>query len=262
EVGHSQEAKQKLNELFDGKAVFDYPKSVRLIQRIIELYSNENSIILDFFAGSSTTAHAVMQLNAEDGGNRKYIMVQLPEPCDEKSEAFKAGYKNICEIGKERIRRAGEKILKENKDKEGIQNLDTGFKVFKLDSTNIKEWTGNIDNIEETLYDYIENIKKDRNEEDILFEVLLKYGIDLSVKIETFEHQNKKIYSAGYGALILCLEKEITVDLVNFICEKIKELNPEEPRVVFKDTGFKTDVIKTNAMQILKKNKIEDVKSI
>lgn len=132
EVGHSQDAKQKLKKLFDGESYFDYPKSIDLIGRILELYSIEDSIVLDFFSGSSTTAHAVMKLNEEDNKNRKFIMVQLPELTDEKSDAYKAGYKNICEIGKERIRRAGDKIVSENKDKEGIENLDIGFKVFKL----------------------------------------------------------------------------------------------------------------------------------
>ena len=132
EVGHSQDAKQKLKKLFDDNSYFDYPKSVELIKRMVELYTYDDSIILDFFSGSATTAHAVMQLNAEDGGNRKFIMVQLPEECPEKSEARNAGYDNICEIGKERIRRAGDKILKDNKDKEGIENLDIGFKVIKI----------------------------------------------------------------------------------------------------------------------------------
>lgn len=132
EVGHSQKASQDLKRLFDDKSVFTYPKPVELVKRLLELYTNGNSIILDFFSGSATTAHAVMQLNAEDGGHRKFIMVQLQEPCDEKSEAFRAGYKNICEIGKERIRRAGEKIKEENKDKSGIEKLDTGFRVLKI----------------------------------------------------------------------------------------------------------------------------------
>ena len=132
EVGHTQEANQQLTELLGKKTIFDYSKPIRLLKRMVQISTKENSIILDFFSGSATTAHAVMQLNAEDGGNRKHIMVQLPEPTDKKSEANKAEYKNICEIGKERIRRAGEKILKDNKDKEGIENLDIGFKVFKL----------------------------------------------------------------------------------------------------------------------------------
>ena len=132
EVGHSQDAKQKLKKLFDDNSYFDYPKSVELIKRMVELYTYDDSIILDFFSGSATTAHAVMQLNAEDGGNRKFIMVQLPEEYPEKSEARNAGYDNICEIGKERIRRAGDKILKDNKDKEGIEKLDIGFKVIKI----------------------------------------------------------------------------------------------------------------------------------
>ena len=131
-VGKCEDPKLKLKKLFDDNSYFDYPKSVELIKRMVELYTYDDSIILDFFSGSATTAHAVMQLNAEDGGNRKFIMVQLPEECPEKSEARNAGYDNICEIGKERIRRAGDKIVEENKDKEGIENLDIGFKVIKI----------------------------------------------------------------------------------------------------------------------------------
>lgn len=137
EVEHSQAATQKLAKLFDGKKYFDYPKPVPLIERCLQLYTNKDSLILDFFSGSATTAHAVMQLNSEDGGNRKFIMVQLPEKTDEKSEAFKAGYKNICEIGKERIRRAGKKIKEESPLT--TQDLDTGFRVLKLDSTNMQD---------------------------------------------------------------------------------------------------------------------------
>ncbi|MCK9224799.1 MAG: site-specific DNA-methyltransferase [Candidatus Muirbacterium halophilum] len=248
-----------------GNSPFSNPKPVNLLQKIVlssTFKGNQNDIILDFFSGSSTTAHATMQLNAEDGGNRKYIMVQLPEPCDENSEAFKAGYKNICEIGKERIRRAGKKILEENKDNENIKDLDTGFKVFKLDSSNIKEWVGDHENLEDNLYDYIDNIKSDRSNEDILFEILLKFGIDLTVPIQTYEFKGKKIFSAGLGALLMCLENDIDIDVVQFICEKIKELKPDVSRVVFKDSSFRDDNVKTNAVQLLNKYEIKDIKSI
>jgi adenine-specific DNA-methyltransferase len=145
-----------------------------------------NDIILDFFSGSATTAHAVMQLNAEDGGNRKFIMVQLPEPTDEKSEAYKAGYMNICEIGKERIRRAGEKIKEENKDKENIENLDVGFKVFKLDTSNIRKWQPDYDNLEQSLLDYVDNFVEGRTELDVVYEIMLKYGLDLTYPVDEF----------------------------------------------------------------------------
>jgi len=164
--------------------MFDYPKPIELIKDFVRLANTKDKdIILDFFSGSATLADAVMQLNTEDGENRQFILVQLPEPTDEKSEAYKAGYKNICEIGKERIRRAGEKIKEDFKDKEWIDSLDIGFKVFKLDSTNIKEWDSNPDNLEKSLLDYGEFIKEDRSEEDLLYEVLLKYGIELTAPI-------------------------------------------------------------------------------
>ena len=262
EVGHSQDAKQKLKKLFDNKSYFDYPKSIELIKRMIELYSSKECYILDFFSGSATTAHAVMQLNAEDNGNRKFIMVQLPEECDEKSEAFKAGYKNICEIGKERIRRAGDKIVEENKDKEGIKDLDIGFKVFKLDSSNIKPWNPDYDNLEMTLEDSINNFIPGRTQEDIVYEIMLKYGIDLTYPVEVKEINNRRIFSVGCGALLVCLDDDITLEEVNEIVKLKYELKPETCRVVFKDNGFKTDSVKTNAVEILKKNNIKEVMSV
>lgn len=178
EVGHSQDAKQNLKKLFDGKSFFDYPKSVELIKRCIQLYSNESSIIIDFFSGSATTAHAVMQLNAEDGGKRKFIMVQLLEKTDEKSEAFKAGYKNICEIGKERIRRAGEKI----KEEAGLngQDLDIGFRVLKLDSSNMKDIYYSADEYDQGMLENMQsNTKEDRTDLDLLFGCLVDWGLEL-----------------------------------------------------------------------------------
>ena len=172
EVGHTQSASQDLKKLFDGEDFFDYPKPVELIKRTLQIASNRESIILDFFSGSATTAHAVMQLNAEDGGKRKFICVQLPEVCDEKSEAYKAGYKTICEIGKERIRRAGAKIKEEN----GLsaQGLDVGFRVLKLDSSNMKEVYYRPEQYQQTLLDDLtDNIKADRTPLDLLFQVML-----------------------------------------------------------------------------------------
>ena len=189
-------------------------------------------------------------------------MVQLPEPCEEKSEAFKAGYKTIADIGKERIRRAGEKILEDNKDKEGIENLDIGFKVFKLDSSNIKAWDADFDDLEQSLFDAVHNIKEDRSEEDVLYELLLKYGLDLTLPIEERIIAGKTVYSIGFGALVICLDSDITLDVVEGIGKLKEELEPEIMRVVFKDSGFKDDVVKTNAIQILKRYDIEDVKSL
>ena len=221
-----------------------------------------DEIFLDFFSGSCTTAHAVIDLNAQDNGSRKFIMVQLPEPCDENTEAYKAGYKTIADIGKERIRRAGDKIKADNADKDGIENLDIGFKVFKLGSTNIKPWDANFDNLEDTLLSSVDNIKDDRSEEDVLYEILLKYGLDLTIPIEQREIGGKTVYSIGFGALVICLDDDITLDVVEGIGSLKAELDPEVMRVVFKDAGFKDDVVKTNAIQILKKHGIDDVKSL
>ncbi|WP_066402576.1 site-specific DNA-methyltransferase [Aliarcobacter cryaerophilus] len=260
DVGHSQEAKQKLKELFDDKSYFDYPKSVTLINRILGLYvnKNDNDIILDFFSGSATTAHAVMKLNSEDDGNRKFICVQLPEPIDEKSEAFKAGYKNISEIGKERIRRAGEKVKTES----GKDDLDIGFKVLKLDSSNIKSWDSDFENLETNLLDAVENIKSDRNEEDLLYEILLKYGLDLTLPIEEKVLNGKKLYNIGFGALIICLDNNISIDITDEIIAIKKEYDSEITRVVFKDSGFKNATEKTNIIKTLNQNGIYEVVSI
>lgn len=263
EVGHSQDATKKLKELFENVHVFDYSKSVELLKRCVELYSNKTSIILDFFSGSATTAHAVMQLNAEDGGNRRYIMVQLPEEIDEKSEAFKAGYKNICEIGKERIRRAGDKIKKdESLSPENREKLDTGFKVFKLNSSNIKEWDPEAKNLREQLFESIENIKDERTSLDVLYEILLKYGLDLNVPIK----EEKDFYSIGGGSLLVNLDKEIDLEVVSSICEKYKKLKEIDEEfkmtVILRDNSFKNDVDKTNAIQKMKQIGITDIRSI
>lgn len=175
--GTSTQGTKELIKIFQGFTPFDTPKPTKLIKKIISLssLSNNNDIILDFFSGSATTAHAVMQLNAEDGGNRKFIMVQIPELCSKKSEAYKVGYKNICEIGKERIRRAGKKIKEENPDK--AKNLDIGFRVLKVDSSNMKDVFYDPDEYSQTLLDNVkENIKEDRSSEDLLFQVMLDSG--------------------------------------------------------------------------------------
>jgi adenine-specific DNA-methyltransferase len=256
EVSHSQDAKKELKELFDDQSVMDYPKPVKLMRRILELSTRDNDIVLDFFSGSATTAHAVLQLNAEDGGNRKFIMVQLPELTDEKSEAYKAGYKNICEIGKERIRRAGEKIVQEK----GKTDLDIGFKVFKLDSSNVKMWDPDFENLEKTLFDLQDNIKEDRTKEDLLYEILLKIGLPLTTPIEEIDYNGKTIYNVGFGSVLLCLENEIDLDIVN---EMMKHRSEHmQPKVIFKESGFINDSVKTNAIQTLKKNGITDVRSV
>jgi len=249
-------------------SIFDNPKPVGLIQELLKLGSKNNSIILDFFSGSATTAHTVMQLNAEDSGKRRYILVQLPEPTDPKSEAHKAGYKNICEIGKERIRRAGEKIIGggtsvPHKNGTEVPAPDIGFKVFKLDSSNIKAWDPDSEDLEQSLFDAVNNIKSDRTEADLLYEILLKYGLDLTLPIEELTLAGKKVYVVGLGSLIICLDEQITLDVVEEIA-KLKEKYGADDlmRVVFRDNGFKDAEVKTNAIQILKQFGIDDVKSL
>lgn len=257
DVGHNQEAKQQINMLLNNTVDFDTPKPSRLINRMLMLSTLPigDDIVLDFFAGSGTTAHAVMALNAEDGGNRKFIMVQLPEPTD------KPDYPTIADIGKERIRRAGEKILA---DKGSIINLDVGFKVFKLDSTNIKPWDVGFDDLETSLPLFADSLKDDRSNDDVLYEILLKYGLDLSLPITTHTLAGKTVYSIGMGALVVCLDKAITLDTVEGIAKLKDELQPEDSlmRVVFRDSGFADDVVKVNAVQILKQAGIEDVRSV
>jgi adenine-specific DNA-methyltransferase len=234
---------------------FDNPKQLSFMKRIIGIV-DKDSIVLDFFSGSSTTAHAVMQLNAEGGGNRKFIMVQLQELIDEKHEAYNAGYMNICEIGKERIRRAGEKI-KEEKGLEA-QGLDIGFKVLKLDTSNIHKWQPDYDNLEQSILDYVDNYMEGRTELDVVYEIMLKYGLDLTYSVDEFVIADKKVYSIGFGMLIICLDDEITTEVAKGILAKVKELAPESTRVVFKDNGFKTDSNKTNIKEILKCGGIEE----
>ncbi|WP_270521281.1 site-specific DNA-methyltransferase [Megamonas funiformis] len=245
EVGHSQDAKQNLKKLFDGKSFFDYPKSVELIKRCIQLYSNESSIILDFFSGSATTAHAVMQLNAEDGGKRKFIMVQLPEKTDEKSEAFKAGYKNICEIGKERIRRAGEKI----KEEAGLngQDLDIGFRVLKLDSSNMKDIYYSADEYDQGMLENMQlNTKEDRTDLDLLFGCLVDWGLELDKPYTTKVINGYKVHIYNDGDLVACFEKDLDMKTIDEIA-KLQAL-----RVVFSDNSFVDSATKINVAEHFK----------
>ena len=243
-----------LKKIFGEQTPFDYPKGLSFINYLCSIGMDDNAIILDFFSGSATTAHAVMQLNAEDGGNRRFICVQLPEPTSDSSEAFKAGYKNICEIGKERIRRAGEKIKTEIEsgneqlkiDEEPKTVPDIGFKVFKLDSSNLKKWNPDFDNLELSLDDMINNYVPDRTEEDVVYEFMLKMGLDLSYPVDVTEIDGKKIYSIGFGALMMCLDDNITVSVAEGMVKMYKELAPETWKVIFKDEGFADDCTKTN----------------
>jgi adenine-specific DNA-methyltransferase len=284
EVGMSQNGTKDFGELFENK-LFSFPKSISLLKHLISCSTNfsKDAIILDFFSGSATSGQAIMQLNNEDGGNRKFIQVQLPELTDKKSEAYNAGYKTIAEIGKERIRRAGKLIIDkklteleklksknslliEDQDEindlqSAIDKLDTGFKVFKLDSSNIKGWDGNPDNLVDNLFDSQDNIKTGRTEEDVLFEILLKYGLDLTLPIEEKTIEGKKVFSVGFGALFICLTDGITSKVAEGIGAWKEALKPEVCRVIFKDSGF-GDVEKTNSVQTLKRFGIHEIKSI
>lgn len=257
--GTQSDASNKLAEIFEMSAApLDTPKSLSMLEDFIQWFTESNSLVVDFFGGSSATAHAVMNVNVQKNEDRKFVMVQLPEECETSSEAYKAGYKNISEIGKERIRRAAAKIKEENPDYQG----DLGFKVFKLDSTNIKPWELDFDLTEQDLEDQITNIKHGRKEEDVLYEVLLKYGLDLTLPITEHSVAGQKVFDIGMGALVICLSDDITLDVVEGIAKLKDELNPEIMRVVFKDAGFADDVVKTNAVQILKQAGIEDVRSL
>jgi len=320
EVGHSQDAAKGLKALFDGSDYFDYPKPVGLIKRMLELYTNSdtNDIILDFFSGSATTAHAVMQLNAEDGGNRRFIMVQLPEMTDEKSEAYKAGYHNICEIGKERIRRAGaklKKMLRENGsdmkrmrehqfvmqdvtirnpedtsddpnvivggktyknaiaknplaywvpgDEDEIneklaQALDTGFRVFKLDSSSLTEWDSshvreeNLHTLYDRLNGMVESVKHDRTDLDVVYEVMLKLGVPLSAAVEPVEIRGKTCYSIGEDTkLLVCLAANITAEDVEAMAARAPA------KLILAESGLADDSAVSNAHYILRDRGIE-----
>ena len=251
-----------LKELFEGK-IFDYPKPVDLMVRVLQLANaNKDSLILDFFSGSATTAHAVMQLNAEDDGNRRFIMVQLPEKTDEESEAYKAGYKNICEIGKERIRRAGKKIKEENASKEGIERLDTGFRVLKLDSSNMKDvyYTPAETPIQQTLgfEELVDNIKWDegRTAEDLLFQVLPECNLPLSSKVEIREIHGKKVFVVEDGYLMACFDKDINEAVITAIAK-------EKPYYfVMCDRSIATDNVADNFDQIFNAYSKETVRRI
>lgn len=244
DYGDNQESDKEFLELFD-KKYFDYTKPIKLIYNLVKSNFTEEGIILDFFSGSATTAHAVMQLNSEDGGNRKFIMVQLPEKTEEKSEAFKAGYKNICEIGKERIRRASKKIKEESPLT--TQDLDTGFRVLKLDSTNMQDIYYSPKDISQAdIFSQVDNVKPDRTGEDLLFQVMLELGATLDSKIETTTVAGKTIYNVAEGYLMACFDPDVTDDVV----KSIAQMQPAY--AVLRDTSMKDDSTATNFEQIFK----------
>ena len=264
DIGMSLDGTKEITELFNGK-VFSFPKTTKLIKHFVDMSTKNDdaAIILDFFSGSATTAHAVMQLNAEDGGHRKFIMVQLPEKCDEKSEAYKAGYKNICEIGKERIRRAVEKILKEqlanNNSTLNSPNskLDIGFRVLKLDSTNMKDvYYAPGDYDQDFLHQLESNIKDDRTDLDLLFGCLIDWGLPLSLPYKSEQIDGCTVHTYNDGDLIACFDANVPESVV-------KEIAQRRPlRAVFRDSGFASSPEKINMFEIFKLYMPEDAGDI
>lgn len=246
EVGHNQEGRQELKKLFDNKGYFDGPKPLRLISRILTIANlSANSIILDFFSGSATTAHAVMQLNAEDGGKRKYIMVQLPEETPEDSEARKAGYNTIPDIAKERIRRAGKKIKEESPLT--TADLDTGFRVFRLDEGNYEDVNRSPKEFKQDQLDlFLNNIKTDRNDLDLLFGCMLDWGVQLSLPMTQEVVDGKTIYTVNDGDLVACFAENVSEDVVKAMAEKMPL------RVIFRDSCFAQDADKINIYETFK----------
>lgn len=260
---YAQTATNEFVKIFDGKRVFENPKSVDDIKKLVEYITakTDGDIILDFFSGSATTAHAVMQLNAEDGGNRRFILVQLPELCDEKSEAYKAGYKNICEIGKERIRRAGKKILEEHTQvtmEDDGQPLDVGFRVFKLDTSNLETWDATpieneqLDLLYRRMNTMIHRVKPERTDLDMIYEIMLKLGVPLTYSVTPFSINNKTIYGVGNDCLLLvCLAEDVQPEDV----EQMTEYAPA--KIIISRDSFADDTAMANAYYILRDHGIE-----
>ena len=245
EVGHSQEATQEVKMLFDGHAYFDYPKPVRLIKKLIQIGTHDDSIVLDFFSGSATTAHALIDLNAEDGGNRKFILVQLPEHIDPQSDAGKGGFNSICEVGEERIRRAGKKV------REAIPNttqaLDIGFRVFRIDDTNMTDVYYSADEYNQSMLSMLEsNVKPDRTDLDLLFGCLLEWGLPLSLPYTSEKIEGYTVHTYNDGDLIACFDEAISDSV-------IKEIARRQPlRAVFRDSSFAGSPAKINVDEIFK----------
>ena len=255
EAGHNQIATREVRDLFDG-AVFTSPKPVKYITRYIQIGMNKDDIVLDFFSGSATTAHAVMQQNYIDGGHRKYIMVQLPEEVDKKSVACKKGYKDICDIGIDRIKRA-KKNIEDNNEQFYGGAWDSGFRVLKLDSSNMKDVYYNPSNTEQTLFDfYANNIKEDRTPEDLLFQVMLDLGVLLSSKIEETEIAGKKVFNVADGFLIACFDNDVTEETVKAVAQK------HPYYAVFRDSSMANDSVATNFEQIFASYSPETVRKV
>ena len=253
-----------LKSIFDTKEpIFSSPKSVGLLELLITLFEEKDFIILDFFCGSATAAHAAMKVNSSDGGSRRYIMTQLPEPCDETTEAYKLGYKTIADIAKDRIKLASKDLCKD-----GVANsFDSGFKVFKLSSSSVQVWSPDRENIEDSLLSSQNSLVEGRDEKDILYELLLKRGVDLAAPIESRIIGGKNIFSIGYGVLFACLDSSMVKDELECVAEAIiqwhGELSPSaDTHVFFRDSAFEDDISKTNMVAILEQNGIAHVRSL
>lgn len=253
DVGHSQSASQNLKRLFDNKAYFSYPKPVPLIQRIIELYSNKDSIVLDFFAGSATTAEAVMKMNEEDGGARRFLCVQLPEKINEKEVAYKDGYHTISEIAEKRIDLAGDKIITKNPSL--INQLDIGFKVFELGKSNLKKWDDETKDLQEQLTFFEESFEPESRAIDLVYEIMIKQGLDLSCSIKEYKVENTSIFDVAYGKMIVVLNGPITTEIADFIVSQ-KGL-AENSVIVFQDENFVSDSEKLNIIEKLNANSFQ-----
>lgn len=243
DYGDNQESDNEFKELFENK-YFDYTKPINLIYNFVKSNFTDNEVVLDFFSGSATSAHAVMQLNAEDGGNRKFIMVQLPEKTPEDSEAFIAGYKNICEIGKERIRRAGKKIKEEHSE---AKDLDTGFRVFRVDESNFEDVERTPKEYNQDQLDlFLNNVKGDRTDLDLLFGCMLDWGVKLSLPMSSEEVDGKMIYTVNDGDLVACFADKVTDKVVKAMADK------QPLRVIFRDSCFEQDADKINIYETFK----------
>ena len=241
-VATNKQGKKDILDFF-GESIFDTPKPRKLIEKMLGVATGPESVVLDFFSGSATTAHAVMQLNAEDGGHRKFIMVQLPEPCDEKSEACKDGYKNICEVGKERIRRAGDKLRAEHPD----AHLDTGFRVFRVDSSNMKDVYYHPEELDQqSIFNLVSNIKDDRTDLDLLYACLLDWGVELHLPHTSTDLDGCTIHNVDSGALMACFHADVPDSVV-------RAMAAQHPvRAVFRDSAFASDDAKINVTEIFK----------
>ena len=252
EYSNVQYGTNELIKLFNNKKTFDFPKSYVTVKDLLSF--KKNSLVLDFFSGSGTTAQSVMSLNIERNENCKFILVQIPATTNEEDDAYKNGFYNICEIAKERIRIVGNKITEENPD----VNIDVGFKVFKWAKSNLTKWNPDVDDLENSLIAASDNIIEGRSELDLVYEIMLKYGIELTSPVEELSFDKYNFYSVGMGALVICLNDHVTRDIAEDVLKIKEELSPDVIRVVFKDNGFESDADKTNVKEILRNNEVDE----